>query len=82
MSLAVRIASEFHRDVTRQIQWYLRHADAQIEATTPMQWVRHWNSLADFQSLVRAAVSSIPNSANCGSIASRAPSTAIKFSIA
>lgn len=30
MSLAVRIASEFQQDVTRQIQWYLRHADAQI----------------------------------------------------
>ena len=26
----MRIASEFHQDVTRQIQWYLRHADAQI----------------------------------------------------
>ena len=30
MSLAVRITSEFHRDVTWQIRWYLRHADAQI----------------------------------------------------
>ena len=30
MSLAVRIASEFHQDVARQIRWYLHHADAQI----------------------------------------------------
>ncbi len=30
MSLVVRIASVFHQDVTRQIQWYLCHADAQI----------------------------------------------------
>ena len=30
MSLAVRIASEFHQDAARQIQWYLRHADAQV----------------------------------------------------
>ena len=30
MSLPVRIASEFHQDVARQIQWYLRHADMQV----------------------------------------------------
>ena len=72
MSLPVRIASEFHQDVTRQIRWYLCHA----------QWMRRWNSLADFPRLVRAAVSSIPSSANCAGIASRALSTAIKFSIA
>lgn len=30
MSLAVRTASEFHQDVTRQIRWYVQHADAQI----------------------------------------------------
>jgi toxin ParE1/3/4 len=30
MSLPVRIASEFHQDVARQIRWYLRHASPQI----------------------------------------------------
>ncbi len=30
MSLAVRIASEFHQDVALQIQWYLLHANAQV----------------------------------------------------
>ena len=30
MSLTVRIASEFHQDVGRQIRWYLHHADAQV----------------------------------------------------
>ena len=30
MSLSVRITSEFHQDVMRQIRWYLRNADAHI----------------------------------------------------
>ena len=30
MSLVVRIASEFHQDVTHQIHWYLRHANVQV----------------------------------------------------
>ena len=30
MSLPVRIASEFHQDVARQIQWYLHHANVRI----------------------------------------------------
>ena len=30
MSLAVRIGSEFHQDVARQIRWYLLHANAEI----------------------------------------------------
>jgi toxin ParE1/3/4 len=30
MSLPVRITSEFHQDVARQIRWYLRHAGPQI----------------------------------------------------
>ncbi len=38
MSLAVRIASEFHQDVALQIQWYVRHsirrADNGVNAAT------------------------------------------------
>ena len=30
MSLTVRIASDFDRDVALQIQWHLRHANAQV----------------------------------------------------
>ena len=30
MSMEVRIASEFHQDVARQIQWYLHHANSRV----------------------------------------------------
>ena len=30
MSQAVRVASEFHQDVARQIRWYLLHANVEI----------------------------------------------------
>lgn len=82
MSLAVRIASEFHQDVMRQIQWYLRQPMGRSREITQMPWMRRWNSWAAFRRRVRAAASSIPNSGICGSFASRDRLIAIRFFIA
>lgn len=63
MSLTVRIASEFHQDVALQIQWYLRHANAHVAGDYADAVDATLEFLVDFQSLGRAAVFHIPNSA-------------------
>lgn len=82
MSLAVRIASEFHQDVTRQIQWYLRHADALIAGNYADAVDVTLEFLGRFPELGPRCRFSHPELRELRRIASRALSTAIRFSIA